>query len=263
LDSAHEDLARIRSPALIHAHPGHELYVLGWVKRARPRIFVLTDGSGHTTRGRSDSTASLIEGLGAKRGEVFCPLTDRAIYDAILTGNISLFQTLLETIAGSFIAHDIDFVAGDAVEGFNPSHDICRFLIDGAVALVKRRTGQIIPNYEIQLTAWENGQPDRHDTECRHLVLSNDALEQKLQAAYAYQGLQAEVLEHTGVSGCEYFRTECFRKVPPRANAGPADTPYYEKVGRERVRTGIYQTALRYRDHVLPIFDAISDYATT
>ena len=260
---AHQDLARVRRPALIHAHPGHELYVFGWVKLTRPRIFVLTDGSGHTTQGRSDSTSSLIESLGATKGEVFCPLTDRAIYDAILTGNLQLFENLLETIARSLIANEIDFVAGDAVEGFNPSHDICRFLIDGAVETVKRRTGRIISNYEIRLTALEKGQPDRHDHECRHLILSPDALEEKLQAAYAYQGLEAEAREHMRACGLEYFRTECFRSATPRQSADlAAHTPFYEKVGQQRVQDGIYKTPLRYRDHVMPVIDAISSYAT-
>jgi hypothetical protein len=261
LDSAHEDLSRIRSPALIHAHPGHELYVFGWVKLARPRIFVLTDGSGRTSRGRAQSTANLIDSVGAKKGEIFCPLTDQAIYDAILTGNISLFETLLETIASALIAHDIDFVAGDAVEGFNPSHDICRFLIDGAVALVKRRTGQVIPNYEISLTTWEHGKPERHDSECRHLILSDVSLEQKLRSAFAYEELREEVLEHTRANATEHFRTECFRKVRTELSARISDTPYYERVGQERVRDGIYRTPLRYREHVLPIFDAVCNYA--
>ena len=264
LDSvAHQDLAQARRPALIHAHPGHELYVLGWVKRARPLIFVLTDGSGHTTQGRSGSTSSLVERLGATKGEVFCPLTDRAIYDAILTGDLLLFENLLETIVRSLIANEIDLVAGDAVEGFNPSHDICRFLIDGAVEAVKRRTGRVISNYEIRLTALEKGEPDRHDHQCRHLVLSPDALQEKLQAACSYKGLQGEVRDHMHACGLEYFRTECFRKAPARRSVDlVAHTPFYEKVGQQRVQDGIYKTPLRYRDHVMPIFDAISHYAT-
>ena len=260
---APEDLARMRSPALIQAHPGHELYVLGWVKLARPRIFVLTDGSGHTARSRADSTARLIDELGATKGEVFCPLTDRAIYDATLAGDLLLFRNLLETIAGSLIANAVDFVAGDAAEGFNPTHDLCRYLVDGAVTLVKRRTGRVIPNYEIRLTTWETGKPDRHGADCLHLELSTDSLQEKLQTAYAYQGLQTEVREHTVSCGAEHFRIECFRKPSAGPSPYPADGPHYERVGRQRVREGVYRTALRYRDHVLPIFDAIGDYAET
>ena len=260
---AHEELARLRCPALIQAHPGHELYVLGWVKLVRPRIFVLTDGSGQTAGSRSESTASLIDELRATKGEVFCPLTDRAIYDAILAGDLSLFENLLETITGALIANAVDFVAGDSAEGFNPSHDICRFLIDGAVTLVKRRTGQTIPNYEIRLTTWENRQPDRHGPGCLHLELSTEALKEKLRAAYAYQGLQAEVRAHTDFCGPEHFRTECFRKALAQPNDDPADTRHYERVGQQRVREGIYRTPLRYRDHIRPIFYAIGEYATT
>jgi len=260
LDSS--SLTRVRSAALIVAHPGHELYVLGWVKCVRPRIFVLTDGSGHVGQSRSESTAHLIKSLDAAKGEVFGALTDRAIYDAILSGNLPLFSDLLETITGALIAHEVDFVTGDALEGFNPSHDLCRFLIDGAVALVKRRTGRVIPNYEIRLTSWETGQRERHGPNCLHLELSTPALQEKLEAAQAYPSLQGEVRQHIAACGPEHFRVECFSKVPLEGNA-PTETPYYESIGAQRVAKGIYRTALRYRDHVRPIYDAIGSYSLT
>ena len=263
MDFACEELARVQNPALIVAHPGHELYVLGWVKRARPRVFVLTDGSGHTGQSRAGSTARLLHRLDAPKGEVFCPLTDRAIYGAILSGDVTLFHELLETIAGALIAHDIDFVAGDAIEGFNPSHDICRFLIDGAAALVGRRTGRALPNCEIRLTTWENGAPARHGPECLHLELSPLELQEKLEAAASYQGLQGEVGEHLAAQGAEHFRVECFKRLTFRSHAHPTEPPHYDKVGAQRVREGVYQTALRYRDHVRPIYEAIGAYAST
>ena len=35
---------------LFVAHPGHELCVHGWLEIARPKVFVLTDGSGRSGR---------------------------------------------------------------------------------------------------------------------------------------------------------------------------------------------------------------------
>ena len=41
-----EGLSSYRRPALLLGHPGHELKVLGWLAENRPRVYVLTDGSG-------------------------------------------------------------------------------------------------------------------------------------------------------------------------------------------------------------------------
>ena len=66
-----------------------------------------------------------------------------------------MFVALVEELAEVFVAAGIDVVAGDAVEGFNQSHDVCRFVIDGAVALASRRTGRPIDNRDFVLEARE------------------------------------------------------------------------------------------------------------
>ena len=35
--------------------------------------------------------------------------------------------------ACAFEKAGVNYVAGDAVEGFNPAHDVCRLIVDGAV----------------------------------------------------------------------------------------------------------------------------------
>jgi hypothetical protein len=46
--------------ALIIAHPGHEIRVHGWLERAKPVVYVLTDGSGRSGQSRLASTARLL-----------------------------------------------------------------------------------------------------------------------------------------------------------------------------------------------------------
>jgi hypothetical protein len=52
-------------PALIIAHPGHELRVHHWIEKTRPLVLVLTDGSGRTTQSRLASTTRILEQAGA------------------------------------------------------------------------------------------------------------------------------------------------------------------------------------------------------
>ena len=52
-------------PALIIAHPGHELRVHHWLEKTRPLMLVLTDGSGRTAQSRLASTTRILEQAGA------------------------------------------------------------------------------------------------------------------------------------------------------------------------------------------------------
>src|SRR5215470_12779269 len=90
--------------ALVLAHPGHELRVHGWLEAARPLVFVLTDGSGHSDRGRLASTTRVLEQAGAERGPLYGRLTDRALYGALLAGDHALFDGLADELAATFLA---------------------------------------------------------------------------------------------------------------------------------------------------------------
>src|SRR5262249_10267711 len=121
--------------ALVVGHPGHELKVFGWIAQNRPRVYVLTDGSGRHGVSRLRSTARLLNRLGAPADGFFGVLSDQAMYHAVLDQRASLFLELLESLKDSLVANEIDFVAGDAYEGYNPTHDLCRVLINAAVEM--------------------------------------------------------------------------------------------------------------------------------
>src|SRR5437870_6297770 len=119
--------------ALFIAHPGHELMVHGWLELMRPLVFVLTDGSGRTNQSRLESTTEIVNQTGAKLGCIYGRLTDRAAYSAILDREFDVFIRLAKELAKAFIAQRIDYVAGDAVEGYSPTHDVCRLVINVTV----------------------------------------------------------------------------------------------------------------------------------
>src|SRR4051812_39680541 len=77
--------------ALMIAHPGHELAVHGWLERARPQVFVLTDGSGRSGVPRLESTAKVLESARATRGSVFGRMPEQAVYRALLGGDTGMF----------------------------------------------------------------------------------------------------------------------------------------------------------------------------
>jgi hypothetical protein len=59
--------------------------------------------------------------------------------------------------------------------------------------------------------------------------------------------------------GTAPFRTECIRPSDAWDRyAWPVDeVPYYESYGEKRVAEGVYPRVLRFREHVLPLADAL------
>ena len=124
--------------ALVVAHPGHELRVYHWLRLARPLCFVLTDGGGRSGKSRLSSTTKLLEQNGARAGCIYGRLTDQAIYTAIIKGESDLFITLTEELARELLGEGTEYVVGDAIEGYNPAHDVCRLMINAAVEKANR-----------------------------------------------------------------------------------------------------------------------------
>ena len=262
---APEPLDSYRRAAVVMGHPGHELKVFGWITEHHPRVYVLTDGSGQNGVSRLSATENLLAQLGSERVEIFGAASDVEIYEAILEQRVSFFLNILDALSESFVSHSIDFVAGDLSEGFNPTHDLCRELIDAAVALAQRSGKISIPNYGFSLTEGESSYAPSHDRDCMHLRLDRDLLHRKLQAAMSYAELSGEVQSAIQHYGEEYFGVECLKKnnlaVPPQwAQSGK---PHYERWGEQRKAEGKYASVIRYREHIVPIVTAIREHAGT
>jgi hypothetical protein len=253
---------RYRQPALVIGHPGHELRVFGWLSQHLPLVYVITDGSGQHGVSRLRSTANLIASVGSKPAEIFGPVTDREIYRAMLDGDSAFFVAILDRLSCSLVEHRIDMIAGDATEGFNPTHDLCRALVSAAVLQVRYSTGRALPNYELNLTEWEQGCPATHDARCLHLRLSDDLLKSKLEAAESYVEIRDEVRRAVAACGPEYFRIECLRRsIGQEAQKPGAQKPSYETWGEKRVEHGQYDSVIRYREHILPIIQDLFRHA--
>jgi hypothetical protein len=245
-------------PALVVAHPGHELRVYGWMEAAAPRVCVLTDGSGSGGEARLESTTRVLAGTAARRGSIYGRMTDRAIYSAILERDFACFTGLADQLAAELAASDADCVVGDAVEGYNPSHDVCRLVINAALRLL----GGELPSYDFLLVGAPDGCPDSLRARAVWLELDDEALARKLAAARSYAELAGEVEAALGRFGVAPFRTECLRPVDLSERYGwdPAEVPYYETYGEKRVAEGAYDRVLRFREHVQPLADALWEH---
>jgi hypothetical protein len=251
----------LSTSAIVVAHPGHELRVFHWMERTHPLYCCLTEGSGGASSSRMPSTDIVLERVGSTAGPIYGRYSDREIYRFLLGGDVGVFVALVDELAEALASAGIDEVAGDAVEGFNPSHDVCRLVIDGAVALLHRRTGRSIVNREFVLEGRPDACAEASRAAATWLHLDDAALDRKIDAALQYPELRSEVhaaLEHFGRGA---FAVECLRPstAAQMLDAFRHERPGYERFGEQRVREGRYDAIIRYRDHVLPVRTAIEE----
>lgn len=281
------DVSSDRRPraTLVIAHPGHELRVHGWLEKALPEVWVLTDGSGRTQHSRIHSTTRVLEASGAVPGPVYGHMTDIDLYNAVLNFDHRRFTELVDELANALMCNGVEYLAGDAEEGYNPGHDVCRLVSNAAIRVVKRKTKKQIANYDFTLVGGPDERcPEQAGAHSLWLHLDDAQFARKLSAARNYPELQAEVAsalnagnetfrEHPdlversrstyGVTDANHFRVECLRPVnaerPPLAFLN-GDKPFYEAYGEKQVGAGNYNQVLRYREHMLPLAEALDSH---
>jgi hypothetical protein len=245
--------------ALVVAHPGHELRVHHWLSLARPSVFVLTDGSGRSGESRLHSTTRVLEPLRAIPGCVYGSLTDRDLYSALMDRDADLFVRLAEQLATAFVAQRIDYVVGDASEGYNPAHDVCRLIIDAATAIAGRLQNRPIANFDVLLTSEPGDHPAATLEGAVWLKLDSTAVSKKIEVALGYAEMSEEVNRILKTAGRNGLETECLRRAP-KDNRHETWSPYYEQYGERQVKAGHYKRSIRYREHLIPLARALREY---
>ena len=247
---------------LVVGHPGHELRVHGWLSEARPLVVVLTDGSGYGGTPRLSSTTALVARAGATAGPVFGRFSDALMYQTLLSRHTSVFVDLAVELSEIIVRNRIAVVVGDDAEGYNPTHDVCRMLIDAAVEMAHASIDTHVANLAFALM----DQPDRSLASSTggssQVVLGDQALERKITAALNYAELADEVRHARSTWGDDAFRMERFRHVAPGELWAPMGAPpFYEDYGSGRVRAGAYPEVIRYDQHIRPLADALASRA--
>ncbi len=142
--------------ALVVAHPSHELRLHGWLEQAQPYVCVLTDGGGRSGEPRLERTTEVLSRAGATQGTIYGRLSDLDVYAAILKGDTDLFAAIVEELAQKFVEQRIEYVVGDAAEGYSVTHDICRVMIGAAVDMAECRYSHRVENFDFVVV----GPPD-------------------------------------------------------------------------------------------------------
>jgi hypothetical protein len=211
------------------------------------------------------STTRLLRRAGASHGSVCARFTDRELYSAILQRRVPLLTALVTELASAFVAGRFEYVVADAAEGYNPAHDLCRYIVDAAVECARGGLPDTFKSFEIDLAAAPGADAGRTEAESLRVELDDAALERKLSAARSYVEMAQEVdaaLERWGASAFRYeeFRTTSLDLRGPQL---PHIVPEYERHGERRRAEGTYEHVIRYREHIEPLREALRVHAST
>jgi hypothetical protein len=248
------DAALDKKTVLVIGHPGHELRVFHWLELTRPTVFVLTDGSGRSGQSRLPSTTRILERAGASKGLFYGRVTDCEAYNAILNHDFDLFVGLARELARFLIDERVGVVSGDALEGYNPTHDVCRLVIGAAVEMANRSGDDQLASFDFPLTGAPQKNAGHQDI---RIELDDDAFARKLAAARSYAELESEVNDALSIDSGRAFRVECLRAVKNEIGLAQNGKPYYEEYGEKQVAAGHYRDIIRYREHVKPLAEAL------
>lgn len=241
--------------ALLIAHPGHELRIHGWLEAVRPLVFITTDGSGASGIARTAKSADTLRAAGCRSGAVFGRFTDVNMYDFILHNDVERVVSMTGEIAGSLADAGVESAVADAVEFYNPVHDLSRVILSLAIERVRQMTGREIEQFEFAVV----NSPEARAPNDVVVNLDEAAWQRKIDAAFRYTELQGETDKQFRANGTAAFRTERLHVVDPSAAfPEPDDVPYYEVRGEEQVRSGRYAQVLRHRPHFREFVEELS-----
>jgi hypothetical protein len=252
-----------RRAALLVAHPGHELRVHHWMELSQPLVLVLTDGTGHTGKSRVSSTLRVLQGAGARAGSVCGRFTDAEFYSFMLRGDRALVAALLRETARILEGEGIEVLVHDAIEGYNPSHDLCWHFAGAAALLAERSAGRDVHRFDFLLTGPPDECPRSLWPGAVRISLDKAALARKLAAAETYPELKMELETALGNFGPAAFATEWLRPAQDAVVdfADSEGTPFYERHGESRRASGLYSDVIRRKLHVLPLAKSLWEAA--
>jgi hypothetical protein len=240
----------------VFSHPNHELAVFGYVQRLRPRLLFLTDGGGPE---RLAETRAGLESIGLLHNARFLDHTEAAFYDALVEGNIAFFQSVSAEIRDEIDRVTPDEVYYDAVEFYNPVHDMSTPLVRRALpSSFKGR------EYEVPLVYQQEGPGESYEiqrfprSQQRDEVsirLTDGELEAKVSARdRIYSQLRQQMGPLIGRLPLEHLKSEVVaRTLDSLPTPDATRTLRYEWRGQLLKARGEVDNVITYVHHYLPI----------
>lgn len=246
---------------MVFGHPSHELALFGVLQRYRPRVLVLTDGGGPEREGFSRTA---MEEIGLLQNCTYLGYSEDAFYEALLERDTELFQEVTARIREAVERLRPQQVFCDAIEFYNPVHDVTlpmvRAAVDGLgvealyeVPLVYQAPGES-PSYVIQRVpealAERRIQVDLSAAELAAKFRARNDIYRNLhdQAGGDFLGLPREYLAREEIAVADDALPE------PAATGREMRYEWRARLLRDH---GRIERVITHRDHFLPVCEEI------
>lgn len=240
----------------VFSHPNHEVAVYGLVRRLKPAVAFLTDGGGGE---RLAQTGRGLDAAGVSGRVTHLGGTEESFYRAVLGRDAAFFGAVAEELAAVIKRLRPDRILCDAVEFYNPVHDIAL----PVTLLAARRAGSKADILAVPLVYQASGSPERYvyqralpEDEGVETGFPLSGQEGSAKLA-ALSGIYTAVMEQMAVPRAaieECCRVE--RLVRPRSPLAPPDpgcAVRYDRRGAEAVAAGRAREAITHAGHYVPL----------
>ena len=244
---------------MVFGHPAHELALFGFLQRFRPQIVVITDGGG---KERIRQSRTGLESIGLEA--TYLKFAENDFYGALIRRDISFFETVSNSLSLEIAASQPDQIFCDALEFYNPVHDITLPLVlYAAIAAAGAKIFEVPlvyqtlargEHYEIQRIPPESARrPFRYHLTSQELLAKIHARDE------IYLSLRDQAGPEFSTATAEHLATE---------EAVPAGDPFawphatgrelrYEWRARLLKQQGLIDEIITRADHFIPIVQGL------
>jgi hypothetical protein len=245
---------------MVFSHPNHEAAIFGMVRRLRPKLVILTDGGGEPRPGQSRQGLARI---GMLERASFLGFREQDFYTALLDRDHGYFQDVIARVRAAIDADAPEQVWCDAVEFYNPVHDLSLPIVRAALG-----TRPQAAVFEVPLIHQKAGDPERYDIQrfpasrrrpSARVQLSAAEFADKLKVRdEVYDSLRQQLGPLLASLPADHFGTEIVGPaVEGLAEPAGDQTLRYDRRAKLLLERGLVQRAITHAEHYLPMAEAM------
>jgi hypothetical protein len=259
-------LAADKRTLMVFSHPNHELAIYGLMNRLLPYTVFLTDGG---SSDRLEQTRKGLDSIGILNRATFLNWREDSFYHALLRQDGAFYEGIADTLASHVRSIDAEQVICDAVEFYNPVHDMALPIVHAAL-----RGSENMPVFEAPLIYQRRGpelaftlqRPSgSHPDESVHITLSAEEFQTKLLArSEIYTTLSNHLARLLATIPKEHWKIECVTKARESVPRPTDDMLLrYDQRAEMLAQRGQIKEKILYHQHYVPLASTLFNSVET
>ena len=239
------------------SHPNHEAVVYGLWQRWRPFTVYLSDGG---AKARVEETRRGLDRIGLGNQALYLNYEEALFYRSLVDQDVSFFLEIIQRLKDTIVETKPDRILVDAVEFYNPVHDLSLALLGNAL-----REGKKLPVFEIPLVRERRLEglacqsvPKARESSSVRTTLTDLELANKKGAWDDNYKILGHTMGHLRPSAEEGARVEVVFPAGPPNRRPEGDTVLrYDVQGGRLAAEGKFKTPITWGDHFIPLLEEL------